>query len=163
MPIWTAWLENALPHPSPTAVELRSPGMNLTPLLRGLMPLLNRSFLQRCRSYGAGFDQQLTKFLSLIQRQCTPALSPRRGCAAMALNVGIISSAFVALSNAAKTIDRSGGCITLPLLGERAGVTENHLSSTTMKRCALSEAGRAVRIQLQTGHVMGRRLQTRCA
>jgi len=81
----------------------------------------------------------------------------------MSPNVGTFSSAFGALLNAAKTMDRSGGCIAHPLLGERAGVRENHLSSTTMKRCALSEAGRAVRIQLQTGHVMGRRLQTRCA
>ena len=39
------------------------------PLLRGLGPLLNRSFLQRCRAYGAGFDPQRTKFLSLFQRQ----------------------------------------------------------------------------------------------
>lgn len=40
----------------------------------------------------------------------------------MALNVGIISSAFGALLNAAKTIERSGGGIALPLLGERVGV-----------------------------------------
>jgi len=54
----------------------------------------------------------------------------------MALNVGIIASAFGALLNAAKTIERSGGGIALPLLGERVGVRVNHISSTTVSRCA---------------------------
>ena len=54
----------------------------------------------------------------------------------MALNVGTFSSAFGALLNAAKTMDHSGGCIALPLLGERVGVREVHLSPTMMKRCA---------------------------
>ncbi len=56
----------------------------------------------------------------------------------MALNVGTFSSVFGALLDAAKMMDRSGGCIALPLLGERAGVREDHLPSTTMKRCAQS-------------------------
>ena len=54
----------------------------------------------------------------------------------MSPNVETFSSAFGALLNAAKTMDYSGGCIALPLHGERAGVREDHLSSTTMKRCA---------------------------
>ena len=68
---------------------------------------------------------------------------PRRRCAAMSLHVRTFSSAFAALSNAAKTMNHSGGCIALPLLGERAGVREVHLSSTTMKRCASSQPGAA--------------------
>ena len=54
----------------------------------------------------------------------------------MALNVGIISSAFGALLNAAKTIERSGGGIALPLLGERVGVRVDHISLTTVSTCA---------------------------
>ncbi len=54
----------------------------------------------------------------------------------MALHVRTFPSAFGALLNAATTMDHSGGGIALPLLGERAGVREDHLSSTTMKRCA---------------------------
>ena len=54
----------------------------------------------------------------------------------MALNVGTFSSAFAVLSNAAKTMNRSDGCIALPLLGERAGVRVDHLPSGVMKRCA---------------------------
>jgi hypothetical protein len=54
----------------------------------------------------------------------------------MSPNVGTFSSAFGALLNAAKTMDYSGGGIALPLLGERAGVREVHLSSTTTKRRA---------------------------
>ena len=50
-----------------------------------------------------------------------PGSPPRRGGAASVVVGGMFPSAFEALSNAAKTMDHSGGCIALPLLGERAG------------------------------------------
>jgi hypothetical protein len=68
------------PGSTPSVVSTSAIGLNRAGRARaagwpwGLGPLLNRSFLQRCRSYGAGFDPQRTKFLSVFQRQWGNAL-----------------------------------------------------------------------------------------
>ncbi len=58
----------------------------------------------------------------------------------------IVFAAFNRAPNAEEMVPKFSAMAAHPLLGERAGVREDHLSSTTMKRCALTHRGNKKRL-----------------